>query len=71
MEKANNKIDLLNAKRFKACEEDKKLWLKKLSFKKGLRLQENLLSSEFVWLWRKNFLKDNPVCLAKVLKKKK
>ena len=58
---------LLNKKRFEKAEQRKKQWLKNLSWKKALRLEESLLSSELIWEWRKNFPEDNPVCLQKSL----
>lgn len=61
---------LLNKERFEVLEREKRQWLKNLSLKRALRLEENLLSSELIWLWRKNFFRDNPVCLKYSLKKK-
>ena len=61
---------LLNKKRFEKAEQQKKQWLKNLSWKKALQLEENLISSELIWEWRGNFSKDNPVCLKNSLDKK-
>lgn len=61
---------LLNKKRFEKAEQRKKQWLKNLSWKKALQLEENLISSELIWEWRGNFSKDNPVCLKNSLDKK-
>lgn len=66
-----DKLSLLNKKRFKVWEKEKAVWLRRLSLKKALRLEEGLLSSEFTWLWRKNSLRDNPVCLKDSLKNKR
>ncbi|MFQ6035404.1 MAG: hypothetical protein ACE5NM_06085 [Sedimentisphaerales bacterium] len=54
---------LLDKRRFKKLEEEKKQWLKNLSYKKALQIEESLLSSELIWEWRKNFSEDHPVCL--------
>ncbi len=69
--KVKNNKGLLDKKRFEIWEKEKISWLKNLTFKKALKLEERLLSSEFIWEWRKNFLPDNPVCLRDSLKKKK
>ena len=45
--------------------------LANLSWKKALRLEESLISSELIWEWRRNFSEDNPVCLRKSLRKKR
>jgi len=58
---------LLDKSRFEKSEEEKKRWLRNLSWKKALRLEESLLSSELIWEWRKNFPEDNPICLQKSL----
>ena len=65
----NNKV-LLDKKRFKKSEEEKKLWLRNLSWKKAIQLEESLISSELIWEWRRNFPKDNPICLKYSLGKK-
>lgn len=67
------KVDkgLLDKKRFAELEEEKKRWLRNLSLKKAIKLEENLLSSSLIWEWRKNFSKDEPVCLRDTLKKKR
>lgn len=62
---------LLDKKRFFALEKEKKLWLKNLSLRRAIRLEENLLSSSLIWEWRKNFLADNPVCLKDGLRRKR
>ena len=58
---------LLNKGRFKKSEQEKKQWLRDLSWKKALELEESLISSELIWEWRKNFVVDNPICLKKSL----
>jgi len=62
--------NLLTKGRFKAWEKKKVLWLKGLSFKKAIRLEESLISSSLIWEWRKNFPEDSPVCLKQILMKK-
>jgi hypothetical protein len=65
----NNK-GLLDKKRFESLEEEKKRHLRNLSWKKALQLEETLISSALIWEWRRNFPKDNPVCLKIGLCKK-
>ncbi len=48
---------LLDKSRFEKSEQEKKQWLRNLSWKEALRLEESLLSSELIWEWRKIFLK--------------
>ena len=40
---------LLDKSRFEKSEQEKKQWLRNLSWKKALRLEESLLSSELIW----------------------
>lgn len=61
---------LLDKKRFVVWQKEKNYWLRKLSLKRALRLEESLLSSSLIWEWRKNFFKDNPICLKDSLKRK-
>ncbi len=58
---------LLDKSRFEKSEEEKKQWLRNLSWKEALRLEESLLSSELIWERSKNFPEDNPICLQKSL----
>lgn len=62
---------LLDRKRFEVWEEEKIRWLRGLSLKKAIKLEESLLSSSLIWQWRKNFFTDNPMCLKDSLHKKK
>jgi len=71
MKRFKSAKSLLNKKRFAGLEREKVHWLKNLSMKKALRLEESLLSSSLIWEWRKNFAKDNPVCLKNSLQKKR
>ena len=58
---------MLDKSRFEKSEQEKKQWLRNLSWKKALRLEKSLLSSELIWEWRRNFPEDNPICLQKSL----
>jgi hypothetical protein len=62
---------LLNKRRFEKLEQEKKQWLRNLSWKKALKLEKSLISSEFIWEGRKNFVEDNPICLKISLSKKR
>lgn len=62
---------LLNVKRFEKAKKEKLLWLKNLSNKKALELEESLIASRFIWKLRKNFVQDIPVCLNQSLKNQK
>jgi len=62
---------LLNKRRFEKAEQEKKQWLRNLSWTKALKLEESLISSELIWEWRNNFSKDNPICLKMSLVKKR
>lgn len=64
------KQGLLDKERFLVWAKEKKRWLRNLSGKKAIKLEEALLSSSLIWKWRKNFLKDNPVCLKSSLGRK-
>jgi hypothetical protein len=63
MSKAKGNWGLLNQKRFEQWERERKQRLRKLSWKKAIRLEEKMLSSKLIWEWRKNFSQDKPVCL--------
>ena len=67
MKKAVGNKGLLDRKRFESLEQEKKRWLRTLSWKKALRLEEKMLSSKLVLEWRDNFSQDSPVCLKKSL----
>ena len=70
MKKIKRNYTLWDKNRFKVLEKEKKLWLKNLSPKKALELEEGMLSSSLIWHWRKNFISDTPICLKESLKKK-
>lgn len=63
MKRFRGNKELLDKEKFIWLEREKRRWLKNLSTEKVLRLEESLLSSSLVWEWRKNFAKDNPICL--------
>ncbi len=71
MRKAKANKGLLDQKRFEALEREKRRWLQNLSRKKALELEEKMLSSRLVLEWRDNFPRDNPVCLAMLLKRRR
>ncbi len=63
-------MKLYDKNKFKYWDREKRFWLKNLSMKKAIEIEELLLSSSFIWEWRKNFFVDNPVCLKNILNKK-
>jgi hypothetical protein len=71
MKRAKNNKGLLDQRRFKGLEQEKKRWLRTLSWKKALRLEEKMLSSKLILEWRDNFSQDNPICLKKSLQDKR
>jgi len=71
MKKAKGNQGLLDKKRFEGLEREKRRWLRTLSWKKAIRLEEKMLSSKLVLEWRDNFPEDKPVCLKIALKRKR
>lgn len=71
MEKPKGNKGLLDKKRFEPLEQNKKRWLKTLSWKKAIRLEEDMLSCAFLRDWRDNFTEDSPVCLKLSLRNKR
>jgi len=67
MKKAKGNKGLLDKKRFEGLEQEKRRWLRTLSWKKAIRLEEKMLSSKLVLEWRDNFTQDSPVCLKQSL----
>lgn len=55
---------------FKQEDEERKNQLRRLSLAKALKIEEALLSSTFIWTWRKKFLTGSPVSLKISLKGK-
>ena len=70
MKKSKGNKGLLDKKRFEGLELEKKRWLRTLSWKKAIRLEEKMLSSKLVLEWRDNFAQDSPVCLKQFLQKR-
>ena len=70
MKQLKNNKNLLDKRKFEKADEEKRQWLKNLSWNKALQLEESLISSELIWEWRKNFSKDNPICLKDGLRGK-
>jgi len=62
---------LLNQKRFEKWEKERKRWLRGLTMKEAVRLEEKLLRSALIREWRDNFPEDKPVCLKLGLKRNK
>ena len=71
MKKAKGNKGLLDQKRFESLEREKEQWLRTLSWKKAIRLEEKMLSSKLVLEWRDNFSQDNPVCLRQSLQNRR
>jgi hypothetical protein len=71
MKKAKGNKGLLEKKRFESLEREKRQWLQNLSWKKAIRIEEDMLSCSFVDEWRDNFPKDEPVCLKIALMRKR
>ncbi|MBN2020427.1 MAG: hypothetical protein JW749_09400 [Sedimentisphaerales bacterium] len=67
MKKIKGNKGLLEKSRFAEMEREKERWLRGLSWKKALRLEEKMLSSKLIIEWRDNFSQDKPVCLKKSL----
>lgn len=71
MEKDKGNRGLLNKTRFEEWEKERKRWLRGLTMKEAVRLEEKLLRSALIREWRDNFPEDKPVCLKLGLKRKK
>jgi len=71
MKKAKGNKGLLDQKRFESLEREKRRWLQTLSWKKAIRIEEDMLSCSLVDEWRDNFPEDKPVCLKISLKRKR
>jgi hypothetical protein len=63
MEKAKGNKGLLDGKRFEKWERQRRQRLRKLSWKKAIRLAEDMLATPLVDEWRDNSPEDHPVCL--------
>lgn len=71
MKKAKGNRGLLDKKRFEGLEREKRRWLRTLSWKKAIRLAEDMLSCALVDEWLDNFPEDKPICLKMALKKRR
>ena len=69
MKKAKGNKGLLDKKRFEKLEQERRQRLRKLSWKKAIRLAEDMLATPLVDEWRNNSPQDHPVCLKMLLKK--
>jgi hypothetical protein len=63
-------FSLLDKKRFIALDAQRRQWLQGLSLKKSLKIEECLLSSALIWELRRNFFKDRPLDLRRLLMRK-
>ena len=70
MKKFKGNKGLLDKKRFEGLERERKQRLRKLSWKKAIRLAEDMLATPLVDEWRHNSPQDHPVCLKMLLKRK-
>ena len=71
MKKAKGNKGLLDQKRFESLERKKRQWLQNLSWKKAIRIEEDMLSCSLVDEWRDNLPEDKPVCLKIALMRKR
>jgi hypothetical protein len=71
MKKTKGNKGLLNKKRFEKLERQRRQRLRKLSWKKAIRLAEDMLATPLVDEWRDNSPQDHPVCLKLQLKGKR
>jgi hypothetical protein len=71
MKKDKGNKGLLDKARFEGLEREKKRWLRTLSWKKAIRLAEDMLSCPLVDEWLDNFPEDKPICLKMALKKRR
>jgi hypothetical protein len=69
MKRFKNNKGLLDQKRFEGLRREKEHWLRTLSWKKALRLTEEMMSSPLVGEWKDNFPEDHPICLKKSLER--
>jgi len=71
MKKDKGNKGLLDKRRFEGLEREKNRWLRTLSWKKAIRLAEDMLSCPLVDEWLDNFPEDKPICLKMALKKRR
>jgi len=60
---------LLDKRRFEGLQQDKVRWLRNLSWKKAIRLTEEMMPSPLVGEWKDNLPEDHPICLKKSLER--
>lgn len=71
MKKFKSNKGLFDKKRFEEFEKEKIRWLKKLSMKRAIEIEEDLLSFESsLRKFHKKSISDNPVCYKILLKRK-
>lgn len=61
---------LLDKRRFIIQNKEHKIWLENLTFSEAIKLEEKLISSNFILEWKNNFADDNPVCIKFSFRKK-
>jgi len=71
MKRLKGNKGLLDGKRFEAMERERQRRLRNLSWKKAIRLAEDMLSCPLTDEWRDNFPQSRPVCLKMTLKKRR
>ena len=71
MKRFGDNKGLLDRKRFKRLEQEKRRHISELSLKRAVQLEEKLISSAFIREWRENFAEDKPVCLKKSIEKRR
>jgi hypothetical protein len=71
MKKDKGNKGLLDKKRFEKWERQRRQHLRRLSWKKAIRLAEDMLATPLVEEWRDNSPEDHPVCLKMALRKKR
>jgi len=62
---------ILNKNNFKFLEREKARWLRNLSLRKAVQLEEMLLSCGLLREWHDNLFADKPVCLKIGLKRRR
>ena len=67
MRKTKGNKGLLDRRRFESLEREKECWLRGLSQKKAIRLEEKMMSSPLIIELGLNLRQDHPICLKKSL----
>jgi hypothetical protein len=71
IKEAKGNKGLLDNKRFEGLQREKRRWLRTLSWKKAIRLAEDMLSCPLIDEWLADFPEDNLVCLKIALKRRR